>query len=90
MITEPSFVDDHLANLLARTSYLISREFHAVVEASGLALIERRVMASLSCNDSLSINHVASIVLAKKQTVTKLVGNMQDFGRVKRCVAAHH
>jgi DNA-binding MarR family transcriptional regulator len=35
----------------------------------------------------LSINELASIVLAKQPTVTKLVGHMQDAGWVKRCDA---
>lgn len=37
----------------------------------------------------MSINELASIVLAKQPTVTKLVGRMQDAGWVKRCDAAH-
>ena len=89
MSNPAGFVDDYLAYLLARASHLISSEFHAVVEASGLSLMEWRVMASLSGKDSLSINELASIVLAKQPTVTKLVGRMQDAGWVKRCDAAH-
>jgi DNA-binding MarR family transcriptional regulator len=68
---------------------LISSEFHAVVEANGLTLMEWRVMASLSGKDSLSINELASIVLAKQPTVTKLVGRMQDAGWVQRVDATH-
>ncbi|MEK7347122.1 MAG: MarR family winged helix-turn-helix transcriptional regulator [Pseudomonadota bacterium] len=83
------FVDDYLAYLLARASHLISSEFHAVVEASGLSLLEWRVMATLSGKDSLSINELASSVLAKQPTVTKLVGRMQEAGWVRRCDAAH-
>ncbi len=89
MTSSPGFVDDYLAYLLARTSHLISSEFHAVVAANGLSLMEWRVMASLSGKVSLSINELASIVLAKQPTVTKLVGRMQDAGWVKRCDAAH-
>jgi DNA-binding MarR family transcriptional regulator len=37
----------------------------------------------------LNINKLASIVLAKQPTVTKLVGRMQDAGWVKRCDDAH-
>jgi DNA-binding MarR family transcriptional regulator len=37
----------------------------------------------------LSINKLASTMLAKQPTVTKLVGRMQDAGWVKRCDAAH-
>ena len=83
------FVDDYLAYLLARASQRISSEFHAVVEASGLSLLEWRVMASLSGKDSLSISELADTVLAKQPTVTKLVGRMQDTGWVQRRDAAH-
>ncbi|MEN9623335.1 MAG: Transcriptional activatory protein BadR [Pseudomonadota bacterium] len=83
------FVDDYLAYLLARASHLISSEFHAVVEASGLSLMEWRVMASLSGKDSLSVGELADIVLAKQPTVTKLVGRMEEAGWVQRCDAPH-
>jgi DNA-binding MarR family transcriptional regulator len=85
----PGFVDDYLAYLLARASHLISSEFHAVVEASGLSLLEWRVMASLSGKDALSVGELTDIVLAKQPTVTKLVGRMAEAGWVKRVDAAH-
>ena len=83
------FVDDYLAYLLARASHLISSEFHAVVEANGLSLMEWRVMASLSVKPSLSVGELADIVLAKQPTVTKLVGRMEEAGWVRREDAAH-
>lgn len=83
------FVDDYLAYLLARASHLISSEFHAVVEASGLSLMEWRVMASLSGKPSLSVGELADIVLAKQPTVTKLVGRMEEAGWVRRVDATH-
>lgn len=89
MSQPPGFVDDYLAYLLARASHLISSEFHAVVEASGLSLLEWRVMASLSGKDALSVGELANIVLAKQPTVTKLVGRMAEVGWVKRVDAAH-
>lgn len=89
MSTEPGFVDDYLAYLLARASHLISSEFHVVVEGSGLSLMEWRVMASLSGKQALSVGELANIVLAKQPTVTKLVGRMEETGWVKRCDAPH-
>ena len=83
------FVDDYLAYLLARASHLISSEFHAVVEASGLSLMAWRVMASLSGKDALSVGELSDIVLAKQPTVTKLVGRMADAGWVQRIDAPH-
>jgi DNA-binding MarR family transcriptional regulator len=89
MTTAPGFVDDYLAYLLARASHLISSEFHAVVEASGLSLMEWRVMASLSGKEALSVGELADIVLAKQPTLTKLVGRMAEAGWVKRVDAPH-
>jgi len=89
MSAAPGFVDDYLAYLLARASHLISSEFHAVVEASGLSLMEWRVMASLSGKDALSVGELADIVLAKQPTVTKLVGRMAEAGWVQRVDAPH-
>ena len=83
------FVDDYLVYLMARASHRISSEFHEVVEASGLSLLEWRVMASLSGKPALTISELADIVLAKQPTVTKLVGRMQLQGWVTRCDAAH-
>ena len=89
MKTTPGFVDDYLAYLLARASHLISSEFHAVVEASGLSLLEWRVMASLTGKKALSVGELASIVLAKQPTVTKLVGRMAEAGWGKRSDAPY-
>jgi DNA-binding MarR family transcriptional regulator len=83
-MSDSGFVDDYLAYLLARASHLISSEFHTEVEASGLSLMEWRVMASLSGKEALSIQALADIVLAKQPTVTKLVGRMQEAGWVLR------
>jgi DNA-binding MarR family transcriptional regulator len=88
-MTGSAFVDDYLAYLLARASHRISSEFHAVVEANGLSLLEWRVLASLSGKPDLSISALADLVLAKQPTVTKLVGRMQDAGWVSRNDAAH-
>lgn len=89
MSDSTGFVDDYLAYLLARASHLISSEFHAVVEANGLSLMEWRVMASLSGKEALSVGELADIVLAKQPTVTKLVGRMAETGWVQRVDAPH-
>lgn len=80
----PAFVDQYLAYLLARTSQRISGEFHALVQAQGVSLMEWRIMASLSGRPHLCIGELADIVLAKQPTVTKLVGRMQEAGWVVR------
>lgn len=84
MKTPLPFVDDYLAYLLARASHLMSSEFHAIVESSGLSLMEWRVLASLSGVQSLSIGELADIVLSKQPTVTKLVTRMVQAGWIER------
>lgn len=81
---QKGFVDDYLAYLLARASHLISSQFHQVVQAQGLSLMEWRVMASLSGKTGLSIGALANIVLAKQPTVTKLIDRMAGSGWVER------
>ena len=89
MSARAAFVDTYLAYLLARSSHLISSEFHAVVQANGLSLMEWRVMASLKGKEHLSIGELADIVLAQQPTVTKLVGRMAASGWLEREDAPH-
>lgn len=84
MTAPAGFVDDYLAYLLARSSHLISNEFHRVVQSKGLSLMEWRVMASLWGKEPLSIGELAELVLAKQPTLTKLVGRMSQTGWVNR------
>ena len=56
MSTEPAFVDDYLAALLAQASQLISAEFHEVVRAHGISVPEWRVLASLAGGEPISIH----------------------------------
>ncbi len=78
------FVNDYLPYLLARASLLISSSFHEQVSASGLSVMEWRVMATLSDGPELSIKALCDVVLAKQPTVTKLVGRMEARGWVQR------
>jgi flavin reductase (DIM6/NTAB) family NADH-FMN oxidoreductase RutF/DNA-binding MarR family transcriptional regulator len=81
---ELSFVDDYLAYLLARASQLVSSEFHAVVEQSGLSVSQWRVLATLSDSPALSAGALAERVLLKQPTLSKLLDRMQDEGLIKR------
>jgi flavin reductase (DIM6/NTAB) family NADH-FMN oxidoreductase RutF/DNA-binding MarR family transcriptional regulator len=81
---ELSFVDDYLAYLLARASQQVSSEFHAVVRASGLAISEWRVLATLSDSPGLSAGGLAERVILKQPTLSKLLDRMQADGLIKR------
>ena len=82
--TQQGFVQDYLAYLLARASHDISAEFHEHVLASGLSVMQWRVLASLSDSPPLSIGALADIVLAQQPTATKLVTRMVQDGLIKR------
>ncbi len=81
---QPGFVQDYLAYLLARASHEISAEFHDQVLASGLSVMQWRVLASLSEGPPLSIGALADIVLAQQPTATKLVARMVQEGLIQR------
>lgn len=78
------FIDDYLAYLLARASAEISGQFHAEVEARGLAVMEWRVLASLADGDGVPLGELAALVLAKQPTVTRLIDRMSRSGLVRR------
>jgi DNA-binding MarR family transcriptional regulator len=78
------FVDDYLAYLLAAASHEISGQFHQQVRAAGLGVLEWRVLASLAEGDGRPVGEVASLVLAKQPTLTKLIDRMAASGLVRR------
>ena len=82
--TQQGFVQDYLAYVLARASHEISAEFHDQVLASGLSVMQWRVLASLSESPPLSIGALADIVLAQQPTATKLVARMVEDGLIMR------
>jgi DNA-binding MarR family transcriptional regulator len=82
--TQQGFVQDYLAYLLARASHEISAEFHEQVLASGLSVMQWRVLASLSDGPPLSIGALADTILAQQPTATKLVARMVEEGFIQR------
>jgi DNA-binding MarR family transcriptional regulator len=78
------FVDDYLPALLAQASYLISTEFHVVVQESGFSVSEWRVLATLAGARAVSIGRLAQISISKQPTVTRLLDRMEAKGQVER------
>ncbi len=78
------FVDDYLAYLLARSSKLVSEQFHAQVKATGLNVNYWRILASLSDGDGLSLNQLNERVLFNQPTLSKLVARMESEGLLER------
>jgi DNA-binding MarR family transcriptional regulator len=84
MSTEPAFVDDYLAALLAQASQLISAEFHEVVRAHGISVPEWRVLASLAGGEAISIGQLAEVAVTKQPTLTRQLDRMAAKGQVER------
>ncbi len=72
-----SFIDDYLAYLLARSSHLVSEQFHRQVQAQGWSINYWRILASLSDEDGLTLTQLNQRVLFKQPTLSKLVVKME-------------
>jgi DNA-binding MarR family transcriptional regulator len=81
------FIDDYLSYLLARTSFMVARQFHANVKRHGMAVPTWRVLATLSDGQGYSIGELAGIVLFEQPTLTKVVDRMTAENLVVRRAA---
>jgi len=71
------FTDDYLAYLLARSSHLVSEQFHRQVQAQGWSTNYWRILASLSDAEALTLTQLNQRVLFKQPTLSKLVVKME-------------
>ncbi len=78
------FVDDYLAYLLARSSKLVSEQFHAKVKAAGVSVNYWRILASLSDADGLTLKQLNQRVLFNQPTLSKLITRMVAEGLLER------
>ncbi len=72
-----NFIDDYLAYLLARSSHLVSEQFHHQIQAQGWSINYWRILASLSDVDALTLTQLNQRVLFKQPTLSKLVVKME-------------
>lgn len=86
--TPRAVIDDYLAYLLARSSHLISAEFHVVVRRSRLPVLQWRVMATLADGRAMSIGEVADRVLTPQSTLTRVAERMVQAGLLHRAADA--
>jgi DNA-binding MarR family transcriptional regulator len=77
------FIDNYLPYLLARVSFLVSRDFNARLP-KGIGVPNWRVLAVLSNGKSLTIGALARMVLVKQPTLTKVVDRLEIEGLVER------
>ena len=81
--TKPDFVEDYLLYLLARASAGASAQFHAVVKARGLSVLEWRVLGQLSSGPA-TVSTLAERALSQQPTLTKVLDRMVDDGLLTR------
>lgn len=77
------FVDSYLAYLLARSSELVSQQFHQELEARQVPAMHWRVLATLA-DGPMPVTDLARIALQKQPTMSKIVDRMEALGLVKR------
>lgn len=81
--TEP-FVDDYLPAMLGQAWQLVSSDFHAVVEARGLSVLEWRVLSTLVDCGPIGIGRLALRTVSKQPTVTRVVDRLESQQQVRR------
>jgi DNA-binding MarR family transcriptional regulator len=80
---EPEFVEGYLLYLLSRASTQASAQFHAVVKARGLSVLEWRVLGQLS-SGAATVSMLAERALSQQPTLTKVLDRMVGAGLVTR------
>jgi DNA-binding MarR family transcriptional regulator len=77
------FVDGYLPYLLARSSYLISAEFHAELAVRQVPAMHWRVLATLH-DGAMHVTDLAQIALEKQPTMSKIIDRMERLDLVRR------
>ncbi|MBD1226864.1 MarR family winged helix-turn-helix transcriptional regulator [Xenorhabdus griffiniae] len=78
------FVDNYLPALLGRAWMLVSSQFHDVVEARGLSVLEWRVLSALTGSGSISTGLLAQKTVSKQPTITRVLQRLELQGYVAR------
>jgi DNA-binding MarR family transcriptional regulator len=82
--TEPErFVDGYISYLLARTSRLISEEFHQALAERQVPTLHWRVLATLH-DGPMHVTDLAKIALEKQPTMSKIIDRMEKLDLVRR------
>jgi 3-hydroxy-9,10-secoandrosta-1,3,5(10)-triene-9,17-dione monooxygenase reductase component len=78
------FARSYLAYLLARASFNVSNEFHAMLKTWRMSVPEWRVLACLTDVEGLSVGELAAMALMKQPRLTKVLDRMERDGLLKR------
>jgi len=77
------FVDSYVPYLLARTSHLISAEFHQALAERKVPVLHWRVLVALH-DGPMYVSDLADIVLEKQPTMSRIIDRMEDVDLVRR------
>lgn len=77
------FVDEYLAYLLARASFLISSEFHDTLARQRIPVMYWRVLVSLN-EGALSVKELADIAQCKQPTMSRVIDRMERAQLLRR------
>ena len=81
---DEGFARSYLAYLLARASFNVSNEFHAMLKTWRMSVPEWRVLACLTDVEGLSVGELAAMALMKQPRLTKVLDRMERDGLLKR------
>lgn len=77
------FIDSYLAYVLARASFLISKQFREMLDKQNISAMQWRILAILS-DEPVSVSELARISLRKQPMVSRNVDRMEQAGLLKR------
>ncbi|MBC8948628.1 MULTISPECIES: MarR family winged helix-turn-helix transcriptional regulator [Xenorhabdus] len=78
------FVDNYLPALLGQAWMLVSSEFHDIVEARGLSVLEWRVLSALAGSGPIGISLLAQKTVSKQPTITRVLQRLELQGYIAR------
>lgn len=79
-----AFPEDYLPYLVARASFVILRDFHALLKPRRMRVPEWRVLATLSAGGAYTVGALARATLFKQPTLSKLLDRLERRGLLRR------
>ena len=79
-------IDEFLPYLLAHASNLISKQIDEIAAAEGLSRNECKVLITLSNKEDVTLNELASLMIIKQPTLSRIVDAMVKAGWLLRDV----
>jgi len=78
------FLDDYLAYLLTQASQAVSYEFQSCLSATGVTVIEWRVLSTLLDHPQIAAGELLDRVICKQSTLSKAIDRMESKGWITR------